>query len=903
MQNNLSEAKNYFRIGLTTSIFWLLPFVIQAQKKYELWYNEHAPNRGGDFSIVKSGGKPFDADWENYSLPIGNGYMGANIFGRTDTERIQLTENTLSNKGKYPSIGSLTSFAELFIDFNHTNITNYKRYLNLNNGVAGVTYSSNGIYYTREYFASYPDKVLVVNIKANLPGHVTCKIRPIIPYLRNPDTSKAKDGRTGKVVAKNSIITLSGKLQYFNIDYEGQIKVIPYGGKIVASNDQIEDNGRIEVNNADSLLVIISLGTNYQLQPEVFNELIPDKKLGGFSHPHEKVTQIINTASKKPYKELLQDHIKDYQSLFSRAELSLTDSIPTIPTDSLLANYKKGQLNKYLEELYFQFGRYLLISSSRKGSLPANLQGVWSQYDTSPWSSGYWHNVNVQMNYWHAFNTNLAELFTAYVDYNEAFRAMGYKHANNYIKHNNPAAFDARTGENGWAIGTGASAYGIDAPGGHSGPGTGGFTTKLFWDQYEFTRNKELLKNTDYPAMISMAKFLMKCVKDTLGYYLASPSSSPEQRHNKIYYQTVGCGFDQQMIYESVHDVKKAAAILHDAKENLDFIDTKINRLDPIQIGLTGQIKEYREEKEYGEFGEYRHRHISQLVGIYPGTIITSKTNAWLDAAKRTLTLRGHISTGWAMAHRLNAWARTKEGDSAYMLLRNMLQRTTYNNLWNTHPPFQIDGNFGGTAGIAEMLLQSHEGYIEPLPALPSNWAKGSYSGLVARGNFEIDVKWENSTAELIKIHSRAGENCTIKYPNIANATIKNELGVKLNIKTISNDVISFPTKKGGSVYISNIEGSEYIDNPINLIVTAKIPNTISLNWEKSEKAHLYRLYVAFESEPNYTLLKEINSERTNISLDHTISTFKRATFKVTALSKNGKESKGALYFFNTANY
>lgn len=885
------------------TMFCLLSICAKGQKKYELWYNQPAPNRGGDFSIVKSGGKPYDFDWENSSLPIGNGYMGANIFGRTDTDRIQLTENTLSNKGNYPSIGSLTSFAELFIDFDHTNISNYKRYLNLNNGVAGVAYSSNGINYTREYFASYPDKVLALHIKANLPGKVTCKIRPVIPYLRNPDTSRAKDGRTGKVFAKNSIITLSGKLQYFNIDYEGQIKVIPYGGKIEASNDQHDDNGRIEVIQADSLLVLISLGTNYQLHPQVFNQLAPDKKLEGFSHPHEKVTQVINIASKKTFNKLLKDHIKDYQSLFSRAQLSLTDSIPTIPTDSLLANYKKGQLNKYLEELYFQFGRYLLISSSRKGSLPANLQGVWTQYDTSPWSSGYWHNVNVQMNYWHAFNTNLAELFTSYIDYNEAFRSMGYKHADDYIKNNNPSAFDVRTGQNGWAIGTGASAYGIYAPGGHSGPGTGGFTTKLFWDQYEFTRNKKLLKNTDYPAMISMAKFLLKCVKDTLGFYLASPSSSPEQRQNKIYYQTVGCGFDQQMIYESVNDVKKAAAILNDTKESLEFIDIKINRLDPVQIGLSGQIKEYREENQYGEFGEYRHRHISQLVGIYPGTIITSKTNAWLDAAKRTLSLRGHISTGWAMAHRLNAWARTKEGDSAYILLKNMLQRTTYDNLWNTHPPFQIDGNFGGTAGVAEMLLQSHEGYIEPLPALPSDWAKGSYAGLVARGNFEISIKWNNCTAALINIHSRAGEICTIKYPNIAAAEIKNDLGFKANVKIISDDMISFPTKKGESVYIENIEAIEHIAAPKNLIIKSISPNSVTLNWEKSNTAKRYRIYVAYDSDPIYTQVNEINAEHTNFVLSNLTLNKKRATFKVTAVSANGKESKGVLCYFEVTTY
>ena len=867
----------------------------KIEKKYQLWYNKPAPNRGGDMNIIKAKGKPYDDDWENWSLPIGNGYLGASLFGRTDTDRIQLTENSLSNLGLY-GIGSLTNFAEIIMDFNHLNSSNYVRSLDLDDAVSRVKYTCDNVNYTREYFASYPDKVMVIKLTADQASKISFTMRPYIPYLRA--TNELKDGRTGHVFASNNTITLSGNMQYYNIDYEGQIKVIPIGGTIICKNDEQNDHGQIEVVKADSVVILVSIGTNYQMKSSVFLEPDGSQKLKNFPHPHAKVQNNIEEASQKTYSQLLESHLKDYQTLFSRARFNLTDKLPTIPTDELLDNYKKGIPDRYLEELYFQFGRYLLISSSRKGTLPSNLQGIWTQYDVSPWTSGYWHNVNVQMNYWPVFNTNLAELFTSYEDYNKAFREMAVKNADDYIKRINPSKYDSVSGNNGWCIGTGASPYAIQAPGGHSGPGTGGFTTKLFWDQYDFTRDDNLLKKSDYPTMLSMAKFLSKTVKDTLGFYLASPSASPEQRQNKEYYQTVGCAFDQQMIYESINDVLKAAKLLKDNDKALGVIKNQMGKLDPIQVGWSGQIKEYREEKKYGEIGEYKHRHISQLVGLYPGTIINSQTPAWIDAAKKTLTERGNISTGWAMAHRLNTWARTKDGDTSFLLLQNLLQKTTNKNLWNTHPPFQIDGNFGGTAGIAEMLLQSHEGYIEPLPALPSVWKSGNYSGLVARGNFEVSAAWENEHAEIIEIISKVGGICKIKYPNISRATVKNNLDIVVAFKVITKDLISFSTQKNDSFSISNIPLQTKVIAPDGLEVQKENNANVQIYWKPSVDAAHYKVYIANNSEPSYTLIATVKKSNQFAFKPSQFNKIERATIKVTAVNKDGQESMGVLAYF-----
>ncbi|TCN59549.1 glycoside hydrolase family 95 protein [Flavobacterium circumlabens] len=894
--------------GICLRIFCFFFIIVSyqsfAQKKHpettwKLWYNEPAPEIPKIYndslnkkSLVEA--TPVDRAWEEWSLPLGNGYFGASVFGRTTTERIQITENSMAGKSLYGG-GGLTNFAELYIDFNHTTTSNYQRSLSLNNALSTIQYKQNGVTYNREYFASYPDKVLVIRLTADKKSKISFTLRPEIPYKKEFGKASNFNGRNGKVIAKNDLITLSGNGEYYGIKFEGQFKVIPTGGSMKAVNDQYGNNGKIEVTNANEVTIIVTVGTNYQLKPTIFTENNPSKKLAGNPDPHENVTSIIEKASSKTYKQLLESHQKDYENLFSRVNISLNSKIPEIPTDELLQNYKNGQIDHYLEELYFQYGRYLLICSSRPHTLPPNLQGIWSQYDVTPWTGGYWHNINIQMNYWPVFNTNLSELFQPFVDYNEAYRKQAEELATSYIKKYNPAALSPNNGDNGWTIGTGANAYSISSPGGHSGPGTGGLTAKLFWDEYDFTRDPIILENTVYPAITGMANFLSKVVKKEGEYLLTSPSYSPEQRDKKtgIHYSTIGCLFDQEMIFENHNDVIKASKILNNENEFVQELTEQLAKLDPIQIGASGQIKEYREENFYGEIGDPHHRHISHLVGLYPGTMINSNTPAWLDAAKKTLNLRGDLSTGWAMAHRLNLWARVKDGDRAYKIYQNLLQKGTLPNLWDTHPPFQIDGNFGGTAGVAEMLLQSHEGYIDILPALPTLWDKGFYEGLMARGNFEISVAWSNSSPYDIFVKSNKGGICTLRYPNLEKSIIE-KVSNKVIIKSANKkNFVSFETNPGEIYHIKSIPLNSKVFDVSNLLIKEISSEKIILNWEKSANATVYNVYSHTGDLPDYELIAK---EVTDTSVPFIIpanAKGKLYVFKVIAINKNGTESNG----------
>ena len=745
----------------------------EGQKPYMLWYNAPAPNRYMAEESRPEGAWawPNDPDWEQWSLPLGCGHFGANVFGRTDTERIQVTEASLANP--YPN--GMNNFAEVLIDFHHPErrVRRYTRDLVLNDATAHVSYQYKGVTYEREYLTSYPDAVLAVRLTASQAGSVSFTLRPGIPYLR-PFGKEGSLGKSGTVTAEGDTITLSGEMEHYGILYEGQIRVLHEGGTLQAGD------GKINLEGADSAVILMALGTNYVLDESVFLEPDHEKKLEGSPHPHQRVTDTLDNAAKLGYDEIRRRHVEDYQEYFSRVNLDLGGALPEIPTDRLLRNYQKGKTNPYLEELYFQYGRYLLIASSRKGTLPGNLQGLWNQYEKSPWSAGYWHNINIQMNYWPAFTTNLAELFEPYADLNRAFRRQAQGFADSYllqIREENPdkeyavPMAEPGTGQNGWAVGTGVWPYSASgpAPNSHSGPGTGGLTAKLFWDWYDYTRDGERLRDTVYPALSGMADFLSRTVIEQDGLLLAYPSASPEQLVDGEYYQTTGCAFDQQMIYENHRDTINAAEILGIDDETVHIAKAQLGRLDPVLIGDSGQVKEYREEGRYGEIvDEYTHRHISQLMGLVPGQTINSDTPEWLQAARVTLTERGDRSTGWAMALRLCAWARARDGGHAYLLYQNLLKAGTLPNLWDTHPPFQIDGNFGGTAGVAEMLLQSNGNLIEPLPALPDAWASGSFEGLVARGNFVVGCAWEAGRLTEMTVESRSGGELRVRYPGIA---------------------------------------------------------------------------------------------------------------------------------------
>ena len=870
-----------------------------------IWYDEPAPYGNEDVSDANDMQHIPNDGWANWSIPLGNGYMGVRVFGRTESERIQITENSLANRGygsKKGSAAGLNNFSETYIDFNHdeNQIANYRRELNLNEAVSTVSYNYNNIRYEREYFTSYPDKVMVIKLNASEKGALSFTLRPTIPYIQDYQTTPGDGkGKHGSVTAdgETGTITLQGNMESYDIDFEGQYKVIPTGGTMSASNDENNDNGTISVAGADSALIIIGIGTNYQPESRVFTAAIKEK-LAPYPHPHEKVTKMVSDAAALGYDKLKENHLADYKSLFDRVQLNIGGTLPEITTDQLLTQYQAGASSPYLEELFFQFGRYILIASSRKGCLPANLQGIWNRYETPPWSAGYWHNINVQMNYWPAFTTNLVETFESYADYAEAYREATYHRTNSYIESNYPENYDSsgKPGANGWSIGTGGWPYEIQTTptNSHSGPGTGAFTSILFWDWYTFTGDKDVLENHTYPAVSGMAQFLSKCLIKQDGKYLVGKSASPEQKENGNYYPTVGCGFDQQMVWQNHAATKEAAELLHINEPIVETVNSQINALDPVQVGYSGQIKEFREEAHYGDIGEYEHRHISHLAGLYPSNLINSDTPAWLDAAKVTLTERGEGTTGWSIAHRMELWARTGDGDEAYDSYQNLLKRQVSPNLFAIcQPYFQIDANCGGTAGVAEMLLQSHEGYISLLPALPKAWKSGMFKGLVARGNFEVSASWENENLTAAEIDSKNGGACTVKYPNIANATVTNASGDTVPFTADGLDKITFSTEKAGKYVISGIPEKEQIPSPSNLQISSENSEHVNLSWTSASGANAYNIYRAVESSPSYELIADGVKEASFGYDVPAADSGKQTTYKVTAVSSSGRESKG----------
>ncbi len=762
-----------------------------AARTLEVWELSPAPNRGPDWSKVVARGTPYDDDWELWSHPIGNGYMGANVFGRVDTERIQITEKTLHTEGPYAR-GGLTNFAELYLHFNHGEVTDYRRSLNLDEAIAKVSYQAGGVTYRREHFLSYPDNVLVVRLTADQPGALSLAVRAEIPYLGRVDQ------RTGTVTAEDNLITLAGSLPYFSTNYEGQLKVLNTGGTITADRER----GLIEINQADDVVLLFVAGTNYTLSPETFIRP-PAEKSDPNRFPHAELSARLADAEAYGFAALKQRHLVDYQDLFRRVTLDLIPTPSSEPTSRLLEKYQAGDTNTRLEELMFHYGRYLLIASSREKTLPANLQGTWSQYYLTPWSGGFWHNINVQMNYWGAMSANLAETFEAYLSYFQAYLPKAREFAREFVQQHNPDRYVAGE-DHGWILGTGANAYYLPPPGGHSGPGTGGFTTKLLMEYYNFSRDPNFLREVAYPALRSMSVFYSKALTPYGDRLLIQPSASPEQRHNGIHYVTVGATFDQGFVWENFNDTLILAKELGVNDAFLETLREQLPRLDPILIGASGQIKEYREEVNYSDIGDPRHRHISHLCPLYPGTLINSSTPEWMQAASKTLDLRGVNSRWpWPLAHQMNARARLKEGDEAHAVYQTFLRLRVAPNLWTKGPPFNIDGNLGVMAGIVEMLLQSHEGFIEILPALPAAWPTGSFSGLVARGNFVVNAEWRDGRPVRISLTSRSGGECRLKLPGGATAEIRDSSGAAIAAHKSEGSGITFDTTRDVTYHVS----------------------------------------------------------------------------------------------------
>jgi alpha-L-fucosidase 2 len=849
----------------------------QENKTLRLWYDEPTPNT--------------DKGWVNRSIPMGNGYMGVNVFGGTTSERIQITENSLydwAEKNRGFKRKGVNNFAEVFIDFDHNKIKDYKHELNLNKGISFLEYENDGVKYSREYFTSYPDKVMAIRLSASKKGRLSFTLRPTIPFLG--------EGKSGSVSAKGDLITLSGLMNHYKIKFEGQFKVIPEGGKMKTNK-----NGTIKVSDANSAVVLIAIGTNYKLDSQVFLTQNPTKKLDGFPDPHIKVSQYLKDAAAKSYKELLANHQADYLELYNRVDFNIGAVEPKMPTNELIDKYPNKGTSKYLEELAFQFGRYMLICSSRKGTLPPHLQGIWNVYQRPPWSSQYLHDTNVQMAYAPVFSTNLSELFESYVDYFKVFEPRQRLYATEYIKQFNSSQLDPN-GDNGWSGPFWSSPYDVPGKSKIAGFGTGSWIGLLFWDYYDYTRDNDLLEEKVYPVIYEQANFVSRFVTKTDGVLLAKPSSSPEQKLRN----TIGTTFDQQMFYENHHNVIKGAEILRKSDARLSTFEKQLPLLDPIQIGKSGQIKEFRQEEHFNEFGDPKinkiidvnHRHASMLLGLYPGILITDKTPAWLDAAEVSLIKRDHkTNIGWARAERIAMWARVHNGEEAYSYYKELLSENYMHNLFNDHRGgqlFQADANYGATGGVSEMLLQCQDYVVSPLTALPKEWSEGSFSGLLARGNFEVSAEWSKGQAKKFEVLSKSGGILDFRYPNVAKATIKTSKGKAVTFVVKDNDLIMIKTEVGQTYVINAIPEFTPVDAPSKLKVD-NIDNEIKLSWNKSKDAISYNVYKAVGNSPTYEM---ITSKITNTEFVHKAANLKKSsqiTFKVTTVRADGRESdKGA---------
>lgn len=759
----------------------------------DLWAGEKYPE------LPAGGVTNPDQNWESTSLPIGNGSIGANIMGSIEAERITFNEKTLWRGGPNTSRGAaaywninkksahyLDSIRQAFINgdeqkadyltrehFNSTvpyemerespsrfgafstmgefyvetglsviGMKNYKRILSLDKGMAIVQFEKDGVAYERNYFVSYPQNVMVVRFKANQAG----KQDLTFSYMPNSIS-------TGKITSEGADeLCYKAHLDNNQMEYVIRVKAQHKGGYL------INKNGKLTIADADEVVFLVTADTDYKIN---FNPDFSDSKTYVGINPSETTRAWMDKSAQMGYDALYQAHEADYTALFNRVHLKLNPNAPMtlqlpavsdLPTYERLARYRKGMPDYQLEELYYQFGRYLLISSSRPGNLPANLQGMWHNNVDGPWRVDYHNNINVQMNYWPACSTNLSECVLPLVDFIRTLVKPGEKTAQAYF------------GARGWTASISANIFGFTTPleskdmSWNFNPMAGPWLATHIWDYYDYTRDIDFLRSTGYELIKSSANFAVDFLwKKTDGTYTAAPSTSPE--HGPI---DQGATFVHAVVREILLNAIDASKVLGvDTKERKHW-NHVLTHLAPYQIGRYGQLMEWSKDIDDPKD---EHRHVNHLFGLHPGHTLSPVTTPKLaEASKVVLKHRGDGATGWSMGWKLNQWARLHDGNHAYTLYGNLLKNGTLDNLWDTHAPFQIDGNFGGTAGITEMLLQSHMGFIHLLPALPDAWNEGTVSGLCAKGNFELSFNWANGKLDSVTVLSKSGGKCSLRY-------------------------------------------------------------------------------------------------------------------------------------------